>query len=60
MIGKKKEYEKEVEGLHAKIKTMQREIGSLNKRLLAKNGIGCAGSNGSQDESAANSPASST
>lgn len=60
MIGKKKEYEKEVEGLHARIKTMQREIGTLNKRLLAKNGLGNGGGSGSQDDSAANSPASST
>lgn len=60
MIGKKKEYEKEIDGLHAKIKTMQREIGSLNKRLLAKNGLGNNVGAGSQDESAANSPASST
>lgn len=75
MIGKKKEYEKEVEALHAKVKSMQREIGTLTKKLLVKNaanGIGGGGSgggggggsngggSGSQDESAANSPASST
>ncbi len=68
MINKKKEYEKEVEALHAKVKSMQREIGTLTKKLLAKNTNGVAsgvssgggGGSGSQDESAANSPASST
>lgn len=82
MIEKKKDYEKEVDALHAKVKSMQREIGTLTKKLLSKNaanGIGNSGSlnvgangggstgggsngggSGSQDESAANSPASST
>ena len=76
MTVKRKEYEKEVEALHAKVKSMQREIGTLTKKLLVKNaqnGIGNAlnnersgiasnngGGNVSQDESGANSPASST
>lgn len=63
MISKKKEYEKEIDSLHTKVKGMQREIGTLTKRLLAKNanGVNTTGvGSGSQDDSAANSPASST
>lgn len=65
MIAKKKEYEREIETLHTKVKSMQREIGSLTKRLSkTSNGVSniviSAGGNGSQDESAANSPASSS